>query len=145
MADITIRLATIDDIHVLVHHRQGMFADMGLGTVESRSRMEAAFPAWAIPKIQSGAFWTWLACAGQPVVAGIGIWRMDWPPGPTDNSVPRAYIYNVYTEPEYRRRGIARHLMEHTVADCQQRGIRTIGNLRPGTDDLDRPTFGTIA
>ena len=124
-----IRLAGYEDIATIIHHRKGMFADMGSGTEASRERMGVLFGEWAAPKMESGEFWTWLACDEEAdrIVSGVGVWKIDWPPGPTENDVARAYIYNVYTEEDYRRRGLARILMQHTIEDCTQRGIGVIG------------------
>jgi ribosomal protein S18 acetylase RimI-like enzyme len=127
MPDITIRLATADDIETMIHHRCAMFAEMEWGDEASRALMNADFRGWALEHLQNGTFWTWLACDGEMVVSGAGIYHLDWPAGPTQNSYPRAYIYNVYTEPAYRRQGIARRLMEHALADMRARGIRTVG------------------
>jgi len=46
------------------------------------------------------------------VVAGLGMMVIDWPPHPshpTDDR--RAYILNVFVEPDYRGRGLAKALM----------------------------------
>lgn len=122
-----IRMADKDDIESIVHHRKSMFADMGLGTEDSRQQMGILFEQWVMPKMDSGEFWTWLACDEDRVVSGVGVWKLDWPPGPVGGDLGHAYIYNVYTEDEYRRRGLARRLMQHTIEDCTQRGIGVIG------------------
>ncbi|MBQ8312827.1 MAG: GNAT family N-acetyltransferase [Clostridia bacterium] len=38
----------------------------------------------------------------------------------------KAYIMNMYTAPEYRRRGIARKTLDMLVEECQRRGVRFI-------------------
>jgi GNAT superfamily N-acetyltransferase len=49
--------------------------------------------------------------AGQ-VVAGLGMMVIDWPPHPSHpNDDRRAYILNVFVEPEHRRKGLAKQLM----------------------------------
>ena len=82
MSAITIRLATPEDMPTLVHHRTAMFAEMGLGSDESRSAVEPAYATWAARKIAEGSYMTWLACDGDSIVAGLGMWILDWPPGP---------------------------------------------------------------
>jgi GNAT superfamily N-acetyltransferase len=37
-----------------------------------------------------------------------------------------AYIVNVYTEPEHRRRGLSRRLMEEVIAWCRANGMTRI-------------------
>jgi GNAT superfamily N-acetyltransferase len=41
----------------------------------------------------------------------------------------RATILNVYTDPEYRRRGVARQLMETMIDWCKREGLARV-NLR---------------
>lgn len=38
----------------------------------------------------------------------------------------KAYIMNMYTAPEYRRRGIARKTLDMLVEECRHRGVRFI-------------------
>ena len=38
----------------------------------------------------------------------------------------RGWIQNVYTEAEFRRRGLARRLMEAVIAWCRVEGFRTV-------------------
>ena len=134
MGHITYRLATVDDVDTIVHHRCAMFADMGLGNENTLARMNTDFRKWALDHLANGTFWTWFACDGDTIVCGAGIYALDWPPGPTEDYLPRAYIYNVYTETDYRKQGIASRLMQHVLADLRRRGFRTVG--------LHASTFG---
>lgn len=52
-----------------------------------------------------------------------------------------AWIGMVLTLPEYRRRGIARALMEHALADCQAHGI---GCVKLDATDLGRPLYAAL-
>jgi GNAT superfamily N-acetyltransferase len=69
--------------------------------------------------MQRGEYRTWLVAVDGEVVAGVGLWLLDWPPGPTDASCRRAFVYNVYTRPDYRRRRLARRLMAEVIDWCQ--------------------------
>jgi hypothetical protein len=76
-----VRAATIADADLLVHHRVGMFSDMGL--TFDVPRLEAAFRAWLDTMMPSGAYRAWLVeDAAKEVVAGGGITILPWPPGP---------------------------------------------------------------
>ena len=58
------------------------------------------------------------------IVAGGGISLLRWPPGPRPAAGDRlAFVYNVYTEPAHRKRGLARSLMEAIHAWCAEQGI----------------------
>jgi GNAT superfamily N-acetyltransferase len=48
---------------------------------------------------------------------------MDWPPHMLGSSERRGNIVNVYTEPEFRRRGLARRLVEAALEWCKKNNI----------------------
>ena len=45
---------------------------------------------------------------------------------PRDPCIQRAVILNVYTEPEFRKRGIARQVMLTILAWVKERGFRAV-------------------
>ncbi|MBZ5726230.1 MAG: GNAT family N-acetyltransferase [Acidobacteriia bacterium] len=60
------------------------------------------------------------------MVGGSGVLVVPWLGSPTDPAPRRAWILNVYTEPEFRRRGIAHRPMDTAVAWCRAAGFRTV-------------------
>lgn len=52
-----------------------------------------------------------------------------------------AKVVNVYTEPEWRRRGLSKQLLEALLHDCEQRGIREF-NL--GATEEARSLYETL-
>jgi len=79
-----------------------------------------AFLRDAMPR---GLYRGWLAMAGEKVVAGAGVTIVPWPGSPEDPAQRRAWIQNVYTEPEYRRGGLAKRLVEAAVEWCRAEGL----------------------
>ncbi len=73
-----------------------------------------------------GSFRAWLASDGNRAVAGGAIIISPWPAHPYDLECRRATILNVYTDPDYRRRGIARQLMQTIIAWCQREGFARV-------------------
>jgi GNAT superfamily N-acetyltransferase len=51
---------------------------------------------------------------------------IPWPPGPLYSSGRLAFVYNVYTEPEHRRHGLARQVMDVLHAYCREAGIGSV-------------------
>ena len=124
---ITIRQATVADIEQIVTHRRRMFEDMGNKDVEALSRMEAAFRPWLIDHMRREVYRSWFACnAENKAVAGADVWLIDWPPGQFDISLYRGYILNVYTQPDYRRRGLARQLVQTCRDWCYDHDIKIV-------------------
>lgn len=69
----------------------------------------------------------WVAEEGiLPVGAGVIQLRARLPqPGFVDNE-PEAYILNMWTEPGFRRRGVATRLLQAMTEWCRTRGIRRV-------------------
>jgi GNAT superfamily N-acetyltransferase len=117
----------VEDVPTLVRHRHSMFEAMGYIDRAALDLMDANFSEWVREKLARDEYHGWfLTDAANSIIAGAGVWIYEWVPGPTDASTRRAVIYNVYTEPEYRRRGLARILMNKALKWCRTQGIRTV-------------------
>ncbi|HKM47361.1 MAG TPA: GNAT family N-acetyltransferase [Terriglobales bacterium] len=126
-AEITIREATASESAIILHHRRSMFRDMGEGTVEELDRMVKVAGPWLARALADGSYHHWLAVDGSGRVAGGGgVLLCPWPANPKDPCIERAVILNVYTEPEFRKRGIARQIMLTILAWVKQRGFRAV-------------------
>ena len=130
----TIRPATLGDADALVRHRLGMFADMGVPF--DAAALESAFRAWLADTMPAGTYRAWLAeSASGEIAAGGGITILPWPPGPRYMGTRLAFVYNVYTEAEHRRRGLARLVMD-TIHDwCRENAIASVA-LNASRDGL---------
>ena len=126
---IDIRRATLDvsDIEAIVRHRRAMFHDMGYSDDSSLDAMSVRFRPWLRGKMESGEYLTWFALAPDSSIAsGLGLWLMDWPPHMVGASQRRGNILNVYTEPSYRRQGMARALMQVALEWCANNRLDTV-------------------
>jgi len=112
---------------VITAHRRSMFFDMGYRDGAALDQMASAFRSWLQEKLASGDYLAWFAVASDgSVVAGLGLWLMDWPPHLIGNGSRRANILNVYTDPAHRRRGLARQLMDVALRWCRIHGPSTV-------------------
>jgi GNAT superfamily N-acetyltransferase len=123
-----------------------MFRDMREGTVEELDRMVDVARPWLKKALAGGWYHHWLAVVGNddggdgdsksgggPVVdsnervaGGGGVLLSPWPANPHDPCVERAIILNVYTEQEFRRRGVAREVMQAILGWVKERGLRSV-------------------
>jgi GNAT superfamily N-acetyltransferase len=125
VTDYRVRPATLADADVMVHHRLGMFTDMGVPL--DAALLGGAFRAWLVSTMPAGAYRAWVVeDAERVIVAGGGITIIPWPPGPRYLGDRLAFVYNVYTEPPHRHRGIARMVMEAIHTWCREQGISSI-------------------
>jgi GNAT superfamily N-acetyltransferase len=120
--DLIIRPARADEVATVIYHRRQMFTDMGDHDVAALDEMERAAQAIFTEALRTGTYRGWFVEDDGRVVAGGGVLLVSFQPSPREPRPTRPYIINVYTEPGYRRRGLARRLMEEMVAWCRAQG-----------------------
>lgn len=103
-----------------------MCEDMNYTDADVLSAMVNVTADYLKKAIPEGSFRSWLACDNGRVVAGGAVVISPWPAHAYDLECRRATILNVYTEPEYRRRRIARQIMETMINWCKQEGFARV-------------------
>jgi len=121
-----IRLATVADAEAIAQQRLRMFVDAGVAEEAAMGSMRANFVDWVRPRLENGSYVGWLVEDDGQLVAGAGLWEMDWPPHFMDAEPRRAYLLNFYVAPEMRRRGLARQLLALAVAEARARGLKVV-------------------
>jgi GNAT superfamily N-acetyltransferase len=122
-----VRQASLADLPHLVHHRRAMFEDMGHTDIAALNRVDEASKTYFSQALRNGTYKAWLAEAPDgTVLAGGGIVLADWPGFPGESLAQRAWILNMYTEPQARRRGIAKRLLEAMLAWSRAQGLAII-------------------
>lgn len=125
-APVTIREASVSDIPEIVRLRRCMYEDMNYkdaDALQSMSSLTADFLSKAIP---DGSFRAWLVHDSKRTIAGGAVMITLWPAHPYDLECRRATILNIYTDRDYRRRGIARQLMQTMIDWCKQEGFARV-------------------
>jgi GNAT superfamily N-acetyltransferase len=141
LPDISIREATLADIPEILRHRRRMYEDMRYSDDATLARMQQVTEPYLRATMAGGSFRGWLACAGDRIVAGAAVVIVQWPAHTYDLECRRATILNVYTEPEFRRRGIARLLMRTLIDCCRQEGFARV--FLHSSDD-GRPLYQSL-
>ncbi len=135
-----LREATLADLEILIHHRRAMWRDMGQ-PAPVLDAVEPAARAYFTEALPSGGYHGWLAEADRKVVGGAGVVVSAWP-GTAGFALPkRAMILNMFVEPEYRRRGIARALMQTVIDWCKAEGFPSVGLH---ASDEGRPLYESL-
>ena len=101
-----------------------MFEDMGYADARALEVMLAVSTPLIGRGIEDGSYRGWLAEGSDGVVAGGGVILLQFQPHPMDPRPQRAWVVNMFTEPEHRRRGLARLLMDTIVTWCRAEGLR---------------------
>jgi GNAT superfamily N-acetyltransferase len=123
---VRLRTATLADIPEIVRHRRGMYEDMGISDASALDAMIPLSADFLSQAMADGSFRAWLACDLENVAGGGAVLISPWPAHPYDLECRRATILNVYVYPEYRRRGIARQLMEQILSWCRADGLARV-------------------
>ncbi len=124
--NIGIREATADDIPEILEQRKHMYQDMGHREPGALFRMVSTSREFLGKAIPAGYFRGWFATDEDKIVAGGAVLLSPWPSHTYDGECLRATILNVYTYPEFRRRGIARQLMQHMIEWCRNQGLAMV-------------------
>jgi ribosomal protein S18 acetylase RimI-like enzyme len=145
---VSIRPAVASDAETIVEFRLAMFDDIASaeargtpGADPVRRDTERRDNARWVAEHLGRDFFAWFAETDGRPVASAGLLWFAHPPGRVNTVGREAYILNVYTKPEARRRGIARALMEKVVKEARSAGARRIW-LR--ASDEGRPLYESM-
>jgi len=111
------------DLELICRHREEMFRDAGR-TDDILAPMTAHFREWLKPRLADGSYFGFVMSDDGVDAAGIGLMLIEWPPHPEHPAQDkRGYVLNVFVEPAYRKRGLARELMALADAEFARRGV----------------------
>ncbi len=128
-----IRLATAADTALIARHRARMFQDMGQVPAHLFDKFLARCAERLRAMFEANEYVGWFAQPneeGNKVIAGAGVQLRMVLPHPFGDPASgfrmaegrQAIIINVFTEPEWRRRGAAKLLLEEIIAwACAQK------------------------
>lgn len=117
----SIRSATLDDVDILAAHRARMFDEMGEVPPEAFEILRAKSRERLLDFVASGQYVGWLAVPAQRpdlIAGGAGVQLRDVLPHPLPGRIAEGrhgIILNVFTEPEWRRQGVAILLLRRII------------------------------
>ena len=120
-SEIAVKIAQKSDLPEVLAIRMEM-----LSVVNAGKSFDAAFVERSRDYFTNGAQTTVLAFDGENVVGCATICYVQVMPTYSHPTGNRAHIMNVYVREEYRRRGIAREMMEMLLDEAKLRGVSQI-------------------
>jgi GNAT superfamily N-acetyltransferase len=104
-----------------------MFLDMGYTDESALSAMLKTSRPFFARRLSDGTYRAWLAeDPAKNVIAGGGLIIFDYHSSPSDPFPKRPIIVNMYTEPAFRRQGIARTLVRIMIDWCRNEGFGSV-------------------
>lgn len=121
--DFSLRPTTLADLELHVHHRVVMFADMDYGDEAGRDRMASAFRDRLRTWLSTGEVRGVVAESDGRAVAGALLQFKEALPNPLSPQAVRGYLFNVYTDPSFRSRGMARRMTVALLDAAKAQGV----------------------
>jgi ribosomal protein S18 acetylase RimI-like enzyme len=121
--DIKYNRASLDDINELVRLRLAyLAADFGELSAKDASNIAESLPAYFERHLDRDLY-AHVAWANGKMVGTCWLLLSEKPMSVAFPRGKTAAIFNVYVDPSYRRRGIARQLMLNLIGQARQRGL----------------------
>ena len=122
-----IRRATQTDLLMMIHQYRRMWEDIGFKESSSLDEAERSYRKWAKVQFKNETLLGWIVETRDHVVAGGGcIWLRPALPRPNLPELDEPFLVSMFTEPEFRRSGIASKVVEESIKWCRRKGYRRI-------------------
>ena len=116
-----------EDLELLVRTRiQVLLAANQLPEGTDMTAVETASRDYYRAALSDGSHAAWLVFDGDTWIGAGGVSFYQIMPTYHNPSGRKAYLMNIYTRPDYRRQGIARHMVDLLVGEARERGITAI-------------------
>ena len=137
----SLRPASALDAATIARHRRLMFDEMGLASGAALEQVETETRAAVEHAMIEGYYRHWFVVEEGQIVAGAGVIVARWLPMPDEPALARATVLNVYTEPAFRNRGLARNLMLALIDWCRAQGLASV---QLHSSDAGRPLYEAL-
>lgn len=118
------RIATKDDIDLLMESRLETLKVVN--SLEPGYQFSPDFVDNSRTYFQNGNQTTVLALAGETVIGCASMCYINIMPTFSHSTGKRAHLMNVYTNSQYRRQGIAYHMVNMLIEEAKEKGVTEI-------------------
>ena len=116
-----VRKAIPRDLEVLVRHRRGMWIDLGIREKAVLDEANRVYRKWVKSAFKIGSFVGWVAETRDGLEVGSGcIWLRAAQPRPNLKKQVQPYLLSMYTEPRFRRNGVASLVVKEAIKWCKK-------------------------
>ncbi|KAA0547129.1 GNAT family N-acetyltransferase [Bacillus sp. BGMRC 2118] len=131
---LTYRKATINDIEQMIELRKIQLIDEGLQPTDIDKELYDFFSE----SLSEGRLIQYLVEDGGKIVASGAVMFYDFPPSFSNPTGKKAYFANMYTDDQYRGKGIATNLLTRLVEEVRLMGVSKIWLA---ASEMGRPVY----
>ena len=121
--EITYRKLTEKDLDVFIRMRIAQLREEG---ATEELDLEPPLRDYYLRHLADGTFVSWLALDGEKIVGTSGMSFVEKPPYFSCPSGRIGLLSSMYTDPAYRRRGIAKGLLRRVTEEARDYGCGTV-------------------
>lgn len=130
-ADLALRRLGPRDLETLVRHRRRMWEDIGEGGAAALDVADRAYRRWLRERFRSRRIVAFGLVTGEGITVSTGVLYLRPPDEPRPNPGQRSgpYLMSMYTEPPWRRQGLAERIVRACI-DWSRREGKAVITLR---------------
>lgn len=114
---------TEKELDIFINMRINQLREEG---AEEDINLKPALKDYYIRHMADGTFVSWLAVDGEKIIGTSGMSFVEKPPYFGCPTGRMGLLSSMFTDPNYRRRGIARELLDRVVEEAREYGCGTI-------------------
>jgi GNAT superfamily N-acetyltransferase len=119
--NLKVRPAVVRDIKTLVHQRHAMWNALGIRDRKLHEEADRTYAIWARKHLNDSSLKAWIVETYDGKIAGGGcLWLHPVQPRPGGRRQVQPYLLSMYTEPSYRRRGVASIIVQEAIDWSQE-------------------------
>ncbi len=122
-----LRKAKLNDIDKLIEFRVEFLKEVQNSPPDKEIEIfRKSLKDFLLDKMKSNEFIAWLAESDNVIIATSGLSFLQKPPHFINMTGKFAYIMNMYTKPEWRRKGIGSVLLEKLIEEIKKKEIESV-------------------
>ena len=121
--NITFRKITVNDLEVFSKMRINQLREEG---AKEDINLEAALKDYYLRHLSDGTFISWLALDNDRIIGTSGMSIVEKPPYFGCPSGKIGLLSSMFTDPSYRRKGIAKTLLSKVIDEAKTQGCGTV-------------------
>lgn len=121
--NITYKRLTEKELNTFIEMRINQLREEG---AKEEVDLAPALKQYYMRHMADGTFVSWLAFDGDKIIGTSGMSFVEKPPYFGCPSGKIGLLSSMFTNPDYRRKGIARELLSHVVNDAREYGCGTV-------------------